>query len=93
MILSLYSHKNIIFVSPINVSKVFDGEFSCQFSMAYYPFDTQRCRLLFQLRPGVDNFVRLQESRLEFVGEREMMRYTIFGVRFVPNVMTSSIII
>ena len=51
--------------NPLSVSRFYKTNFICEFDMAWYPFDTQKCSMNFVLEKGSREFVNLLAHDLE----------------------------
>ena len=54
-------------------------EYSCNFELHYYPFDTQMCSMQFAVQGKTENYVKLEKDGvgIEFLGGRILVEYEI----------------
>ena len=89
-----HHHQNIYIFkgkeTKLEMSRVYNTEFLCEFTMAWYPFDTQTCHL---------DYWSTVELAQYFVRSRMMQEYTfrdrngvrvmvVFGRRLLSNILT-----
>ena len=63
--------------NPLSVSRFYETNFICDFDMAWYPFDTQKCSMNFVLEKGSRDFVDLLAHDLEYSGPLDLTQYFI----------------
>ena len=63
--------------NPLSVSRFYKTNFICDFDMAWYPFDTQKCSMNFVLERGSREFVDLLAHDLEYSGPLDLTQYFI----------------
>ena len=77
-------------MEALNSDQIYDGKenelkterfyntiFDCQYDMAWYPFDTQKCSLIFQIEKQARSFVKLIEEELTYSGSQDLQLYFI----------------
>ena len=45
--------------NAILLKREYYQEYSCEFDLRYYPFDTQMCEMIFQIQGKTDQYVKL----------------------------------
>ena len=67
--------------NAINLKREYYQEFACEFSLNYYPFDTQVCHMVFSLQGFTKEFVIMQQDGIgvEYTGGR-VGNYMILGL-------------
>ena len=63
--------------NPITLSRIFQYEFICIYQMAWYPFDTQRCKIVVTLAGNADLMMKLQPGKLNYLGPKDLTQYFI----------------
>ena len=76
-----HHHQNIYIFkgkeTKLEMSRVYNTEFLCEFTMAWYPFDTQTCHLDFVLDASAAAFVKLVNGSLDYWGPVELAQYFV----------------
>ena len=77
----LHHHQNIYVFdgkeTELEMSRAYNTEFLCEYSMAWYPFDSQKCHLDFVLDASAAAFVKLVNGTLEYWGPVELAQYFV----------------
>ena len=77
----IHHHQNINVFDGVEAklekSRAYNTEFLCKYSMAWYPFDSQTCRLDFVLDASAAAFVQLVNGSLKYVGPVELAQYFV----------------
>ena len=77
----IHHHQNIYVFegkeAKLEKSRAYNTEFLCKYSMAWYPFDSQTCRLDFVLDASAAAFVQLVNGSLKYVGPVELAQYFV----------------
>ena len=63
--------------NPITLSRIYRKEFICIYEIAWYPFDTQRCRITLSIVGNSDEFVNLLPGNLRYSGPKDLTIYFI----------------
>ena len=63
--------------TELEMSRAYNTEFLCEYSMAWYPFDSQTCHLDFVLDASAAAFVKLVNGTLEYWGPVELAQYFV----------------
>ena len=65
--------------NSIYMTREYFQEYSCQFNLYYYPFDTQVCKIEFKVQGKTEEFVKLvQDGRgVEFESRVDLVEYKI----------------
>ena len=61
----------------MNLKRFYNTKFECKYDMAWYPFDSQRCSLVFQMPEDARPFVHLKGENVEYFGSTDLMVYVI----------------
>ena len=72
--------------NPLSVSRFYKTDFICDFDMAWYPFDTQKCSMIFVVDKGSRDFVSLLARNLEYSGPLELTQYFIKKKFFLKQI-------
>ena len=63
--------------NKLEISRVYDIKFICQYDMMLYPFDTQECYVDMVLTAIQDNFCTLNVKRFSYTGNLNLRQYFI----------------
>ena len=63
--------------NDLSLSRIYRHKFICLYQIAWYPFDTQRCRIVISLIGNAHKFVNLVPDRLRYIGPRDLTIYFI----------------
>ena len=63
--------------NPIDMTRFYKTSYTCNFDMAWYPFDTQRCSMVFVLEEVSEKKVDLKIGNLEYSGPLDLTQYFI----------------
>ena len=63
--------------NPFVMSRRYDVEWICDYNMAWYPFDTQSCAMLFDTEGNSGEFVELVATELNYLGPQDLTQYFI----------------
>ena len=66
------------------VDKRWHIEWMCSFDMAWYPFDTQQCHMIFFV---ANDFAEIEPGKLLYTGPRDWNHYHVIEVNMCPKVM------
>ena len=72
--------------NPLSVSRFYKTSFICDFDMAWYPFDTQKCSMNFVVDKASKDFLGLLAHNLEYSGPLELTQYFIKKKVFLKRV-------
>ncbi len=72
--------------SPVKVNDSFTVDVICEFDMRVFPFDTQRCQVVFALKGNSNYFVKLLQDKVTYSGSENIMQYVVHKVDFILNV-------
>ncbi len=71
--------------NPLTISRVYDSEFFCEFVLAYYPFDTQRCSIIVTMKGNTGKFIKMLKGNLKYLGPIDLTQYFIKKVEMMPD--------
>ena len=63
--------------NPLIINRIYNTEWICTYDMAWYPFDTQTCSMIFTTTGETGNFVELIQGSFKYEGPKELTRYFI----------------
>ena len=75
--------------NPITLSRIYQFEFICKYQMAWYPFDTQRCRMILTLASSAYLMMELQPGELNYFGSQDLTMYFIKEIKIEHGMMGS----
>ena len=62
-------------------SRTYNTRFLCNYNMAMFPFDIQKCNLIFKMKGTSRKFVDLKAHLLKFLGPTEHKQYAVTGCK------------
>ncbi len=76
--------------NPITLTRVYSAKFICEYNMAIYPFDSQKCSSIFMLKGNAGNFIKLVADQSAYLGPVDLPQYfvmetTITEITVPPN--------
>ena len=63
--------------NPISTSRFYNQRFICDYQMAWYPFDIQRCRLTMSMKRAFAPFTKLKVEDIIYEGEKFLTKYEV----------------
>ena len=65
--------------NPISLTREYFQEYSCEFNLLYYPFDTQICEIELSVQGKTENFLKLVKDGkgIAFKAPRKLVEYEI----------------
>ena len=63
--------------NPITFSRIYDIEFLCEYNMAWYPFDIQKCSMEFRPDGNTGEYIQLVKDKFRYLGKQELSVYFI----------------
>ncbi len=69
--------------NPLSISRVYSSKFLCKFDMAVYPFDTQRCQVVFVMKGNTGKFTELVVDSLAYLGPIDLAQYFVKDYKMV----------
>jgi len=61
-------------------------DWTCDYNLLFYPFDTQVCKMTFEIAGGTKDYLRLERDvdgdfqGVEYLGDRSLLEYTVGGM-------------
>lgn len=77
--------------NPITLSRVYSDKFICDFDMAKYPFDVQKCSVIFIMTGKFDKFVKLNGEDVSYFGPIDLTQYYIMDTEIFHTVVPPGI--
>ena len=71
--------------NPLSATRFYKINFICNFDMAWYPFDTQKCSMNFVMDNGDQDLVDLSVGNLEYSGPLDLTQYYIKKKTFLER--------
>ena len=75
--------------NPLILSRVYHVDWICDYDMAWYPFDSQKCQMKFR----GDNFVKLVVDGMEYLGPKDLTQYFIRNTTMEMSEDTLSVVL
>ena len=66
--------------NQISMSRFYNQRFICDYKMAWYPFDIQRCHLTMSMKRSFAPFTKLMVEEIIYEGERFLTKYEVKNV-------------
>ena len=63
--------------NPLDMNRVYQTEWICDYEMNWYPFDTQKCRMTFAVTKDLNNFIRIVGNGHTYRGPVELTQYFV----------------
>ena len=63
--------------NPLDMSRVYETEWICDYQMNWYPFDTQKCRMTFAVPKDLNNFIKILVNGHNYLGPVELTQYFV----------------
>ena len=73
--------------NPLDMSRVYQTEWICDYEMNWYPFDTQNCRMTFAVTQDMNNFIRLVGNGHTYQGPVELTQYFVRNTQMFPELL------
>jgi hypothetical protein len=70
--------------NPLDMNRVYEMDWICDYEMNWFPFDTQKCRMTFAVTKDMNNFIRLDGNGHAYHGPVELTQYFIRGTEMFP---------
>ena len=74
--------------NPLIMRRYYDERFLCNFYMEWYPFDIQRCLMIFTMKQSWALSTKLHVGDLQYQGEKLLRKYQVKSVK-MKNVIQS----
>ena len=71
--------------NTITFSRIYDIGFICDYNMAWYPFDVQRCEITLQPFGNTGKYISLVRDNMQYLGELDLSKYYIKQWKFVAK--------
>merc|ERR1712142_227075 len=62
------------------MSRFYNQMFLCDYKMAWYPFDVQRCLMTMASKEASEPFIKLMAEEIVYVGEKLLTKYEVHNV-------------
>ena len=75
-----YLHNSYVYKgneNPITLSRVYSDKFICEYDMAVFPFDSQKCTAIFVMKGNVAKFIELVAGKAEYLGPIDLPQYFV----------------
>ncbi len=63
--------------NPITLTRVYSEKFICDYDMAVYPFDVQKCSTIFTMKGTSGNFIKLLANSSAYLGPEDLPQYVV----------------
>ena len=71
--------------NPIQNQRIYEIEWICNYQIQWYPFDTQRCYMVFSPTSEISDFVTLEAGIHKYTGPDLLTEYLIVSSKMVLN--------
>ncbi len=72
--------------NPITLSRVYSDRFICEYDMAVYPFDSQRCTAIFIMKGNAGQFIQLISDKARYLGPIDLPQYFVLNIN-IQNIL------
>ena len=76
--------------NPLTISRVYKSDFLCDFNMAVFPFDTQRCSVILTTKGNSNKFIELFTAALNYLGPIDLTQYFVKSTSMETHLLVSS---
>ena len=63
--------------NPLDMNRVYETQWICDYQINWYPFDTQKCRMTFAVTPDLNDFIRIVGNGHAYLGPVELTQYFV----------------
>ena len=63
--------------NPVSMTRFYNQRFLCDYKMAWYPFDVQRCKLVMSMKKAFAPFTNLITEDVLYSGEKVLTKYEV----------------
>ena len=74
--------------NPLIMRRYYDERFLCNFNLEWYPFDIQRCLMIFTMKQSWAPSTKLLVGDLQYQGEKLLRKYQVKSVK-MTNILQS----
>merc|ERR1712117_320615 len=67
------------------LSQVYTTSFTCEYDMGAYPFDVQKCSMIFIMQGNSGNFAKLHMTSLKYLGAVDLTQYFVKEYSFTDK--------
>merc|ERR1712214_277991 len=67
------------------LSQVYTTSFTCKYDMGSYPFDTQRCSMVFIMQGNSGEFTKLIKDKLSYLGAVDLTQYYVLSYEIIDE--------
>ena len=71
----------------LDMNRVYETEWICDYQMNWYPFDTQKCRMTFAVTKDMNNFIRIIGNGHTYTGPVELTQYFVRNSEMFPEMI------
>ncbi len=76
--------------NPITLTRVYSEKFICDYDMALYPFDVQKCSAIFIMKGNLGNFIELLPNSSLYLGPEDLPQYVVLETTIQEYVVPPS---
>ena len=73
--------------NPLDMNRVYETEWICDYEMNWFPFDTQKCRMTFAVTPDLNNFIRIVGNGHTYLGPVELTQYFVRDTQMFEDIL------
>ena len=71
--------------NPLDMARIYQTDWICDYLMNWYPFDTQKCSLTFALTDELNNFIKIIPNGHEYLGPVELTQYFVRDTKMISE--------
>ena len=71
--------------NPLEMNRVYETDWICDYEMNWFPFDTQKCRMTFAVTEDMNSFIEVAVNGHTYLGPAELTQYFVRGSKMFPE--------
>ena len=74
--------------NPLDMNRVYETEWICDYQMNWFPFDTQQCQMVFSVPKDMNNFVKIVTNGHSYLGPVELTQYFVRDTKMFSELLS-----
>ena len=71
--------------NPLEMNRVYETDWICDYEMNWFPFDTQKCRMTFAVTEDMNSFIEVAVNGHTYLGPAELTQYFVRDTKMFPE--------